>query len=76
MGFCGILTSGCDFTDSRQTLSPEVKYMSDTMFAKRKAMINTKVDSICAINFADIRAKAIDSLLQFEKERIAELSEQ
>ena len=56
-------------------LSPEVKYMSDTMFAKRKAGIIEELDSLCLIENPKLKQKAIDSLLIIEKKRIAELSE-
>ncbi len=65
----------CGGTTSRQSLSPEVKYMSDTMYNKRKNMLEDELDSLCLERIPLLRQKAIDSLIIIEKERIRELSE-
>ena len=71
----GVLWSSCGDSSGKQVLSPEVKYMSDTMFAKRKAALIEELDSLCLQESPKLKQKAIDSLLIIEKKRIAELSE-
>ena len=56
-------------------MSPEVRYMSDTMFASRKVKLNEDLDSICLLQKEMYRQEAIDSLLKIELKRIKELSE-
>lgn len=71
----GLLFSSCGDTKSRQSLSPEVKYMSDTMYNKRKRMLDDELDSLCLERIPALKQRAIDSLLIIEQERIRELSE-
>ena len=49
--------------------------MSDTMYNKRKNMLEDELDSLCLERIPLLRQKAIDSLLIIEKDRIRELSE-
>lgn len=71
----GFALCSCGDTTSRQSLSPEVKYMSDTMYNNRKPKIEDELDSLCLERIPLLKQRAIDSLLIIEKERIRELSE-
>ena len=71
----GLAFCSCSDTRSTQSLSPEVKYMSDTMYNRRKSIIEDELDSLCLERIPLLKQKAIDSLLIIEQERIRELSE-
>jgi len=71
----GLLFCSCRETKSRQSLSPEVKHMSDTMYNKRKRIIDDELDSLCLERIPLLKQRAIDSLMVIEQERIRELSE-
>ena len=49
--------------------------MADTMYAKRKVMLNDELDSLCIQRVPVLRQRAIDSMLIIEKDRIRELIE-
>jgi len=49
--------------------------MSDTMYNKRKRMIDDELDSLCLKRIPLLKQRAIDSLMIIEQERIRELSE-
>ena len=71
----GIILCSCRNTQSRQSLSPEVKYMCDTMYNNCKRMIDDQLDSLCLERMPMLKQRAIDSLMIVEQERIHELSE-
>lgn len=49
--------------------------MSDTMYNRRKSIIEDELDSLCLERIPLLKQKAIDSLIIIEQERIRELSE-
>lgn len=70
-----LLAASCRPDPKTRLMSPEVRYMSDTMFASRKVKLNEDLDSICLLQKEMYRQEAIDSLLKIELKRIKELSE-
>lgn len=70
-----ILASACRPDPKTRLMSPEVRYMSDTMFASRKVKLSEDLDSICLLKKEVYRQEAVDSLLKIELKRIKELSE-
>ena len=64
---------GCDLPSKRTKLSPEIRYMADTMFAKRRNQMIDEMESICKIRKEEFVSQFIDSLLLVEQSRIEEL---
>jgi hypothetical protein len=67
--------SACTPDPNQLILSPEVRYMSDTMFLNRRKLLDQELDSICLIQKEALVQAAVDSLLIIEKRKIEELSE-
>ena len=68
-----VFTSGCE-PSSINSLTPEVRFMSDTIFARKKNIIEKQMDSICIAQKEEFLVMAVDSLVKINEERIIELS--
>ena len=71
--FVGIIVLGCE-PSSINSLTPEVRYMADTIFARKKIKLEKEMDSICLAQKDQFIAHAVDSLVKINEQRILELS--
>jgi hypothetical protein len=68
-----MLLFGCQSSSKRTMLTPEIRYMSDTMFARYKAGNTPVLDSICEVKRPAYVKIYIDSLLSLERDNIEDL---
>ena len=67
--------ASCESPANKDILNPEVRYVADTMFSRRKSKITAKLDSLCLIKTQKYYESARDSLIELEFRRIEELSQ-
>lgn len=68
-------TSGCGGSGNETNLlHPDVQYMADTMFSKRKRNLIKKQDTLCMLKAEGLIAHLVDSLVALEEESIKQIS--
>lgn len=69
------LTSSCGGSGNKTNLlHPDVQYMADTMFSKRKRSLTKKLDTLCMMKSEKLIAHLVDSLVAIEEESIKKIS--
>ena len=68
--FSSPFTSCIDNSNRANILPPDVQYMADTMFSKRRRAIKSEMDSLCVKRTSNLIEIAVDSIVTLEKERI------
>lgn len=64
------LMISCDTKGNKANLlNPDVKYRSDTMYARRRSAITTSLDSLCLERQDKFIAESVDSLMKVSQKQ-------